>query len=836
VGEDYKMLFRNDKKDNRDAPAGAVFPLLPLRELIVFPHEVYPIFVGRHKSIKALEEAEARKRPILLAAQKDAKVSEPGPDDIYSTGTLGVVVQLLRLPDGTVKALLEGKKRARISRWVSDNPFFQVEIEEVAEVCERTTEVEALMRSVNSTFDNYVRLNKKVPPEMVTSVAAIDDPGYLADKLVGHLGIKLEDKQALLESTNPAERLEKILGYMRSELEILEVEKRIRTRVKKQMEKTQKEYYLNEQMRAIQKELGEKDEFKNEIQELEEKLRQKKMSAEAREKCEREIKKLKMMSPMSAEATVVRNYLDWFLSLPWYEYTEDKLDITEAERVLEEDHHGLDKVKQRILEYLAVQTLVGQLKGPIMCLVGPPGVGKTSLGKSIARATGRKFVRVSLGGVRDEAEVRGHRRTYIGALPGKVIQSMRKAGSGNPVFLLDEVDKMSTDFRGDPSAALLEVLDPEQNCTFNDHYLDVDYDLSKVMFITTANTLDRIPRPLQDRMEIIRIPGYTENEKLNIAKKYLIKKQREANGLTDENIEFSDKALLALIRHYTREAGVRNLEREIAAICRKVAVEVIKTDRNAHVKVTQSTLAKFLGPRRFRYGLAETEPQIGVATGLAWTELGGELLSVEVTIVRGRGKLTVTGQLGSVMQESAHAALSYVRSRAEALGLEPDFYRNVDIHIHIPEGSIPKDGPSAGITLATALVSALCRVPVRNDLAMTGEITLRGRVLPIGGLKEKVLAAHRGGIKTVLIPKENQKDVQEIPAAVLKNLTLVEVEHMDEVLRCALVLSDPESFFKPRVGASEVPFSPAALPDVKDQLNDEDEDEGEGPVVPHELT
>jgi ATP-dependent Lon protease len=832
VGEIKKMLFRNDKKDNRDDSAAAVFPLLPLRELIVFPHEVYPIFVGRHKSIKALEEAEARKRPILLAAQKDAKVSEPGPDDIYTTGTLGVVVQLLRLPDGTVKALLEGKKRARIVRWVTDNPFFQVEIEEVPEVCERTTEVEALMRSVNSTFDNYVRLNKKVPPEMVTSVAAIDDPGYLADKLVGHLGIKLEDKQALLESTNPAERLEKILGYMRSELEILEVEKRIRTRVKKQMEKTQKEYYLNEQMRAIQKELGEKDEFKNEIQELEEKLRQKKMSAEAREKCEREIKKLKMMSPMSAEATVVRNYLDWFLSLPWYEYTEDKLDIKEAERVLEEDHYGLDKVKERILEYLAVQTLVGQLKGPIMCLVGPPGVGKTSLGKSIARATGRKFVRVSLGGVRDEAEIRGHRRTYIGALPGKVIQSMRKAGSGNPVFLLDEVDKMSTDFRGDPSAALLEVLDPEQNCSFNDHYLDVDYDLSKVMFITTANTLDRIPRPLQDRMEIIRIPGYTESEKLNIAKKYLIKKQREANGLKDENIEFSDKALLGLIRHYTREAGVRNLEREIAAVCRKVAVEVIKTDRDAHVKVTQSTLAKYLGPRRFRYGLAETEPQIGVATGLAWTEMGGELLSVEVTIVRGRGKLTVTGQLGGVMQESAQAAMSYVRSRAEALGLEPDFYRTVDIHIHIPEGSIPKDGPSAGITLATALVSALCRVPVRNDLAMTGEITLRGRVLPIGGLKEKVLAAHRGGIKTVLIPKENQKDVQDIPAPVLKNLTLIEVEHMDEVLRCALVLSDPESFFKPRTGT----IASAAMPEVKNGLHDEDEEEGEGSVVPHELT
>ncbi len=560
------------------------------------------------------------KKPILLAAQKDARVAEPGPDDIYAVGTLGVVVQLLRLPDGTVKALLEGKKRARVMRYVGEEDFFKVEVEEIEEVSERTTEVEALMRSVNTTFDNYVRLNKKIPPEMVTSIAAVDDPAFLADKLVGHLGIKLEDKQSLLECTNPAERLERILGYMRSELEILEVEKRIRSRVKKQMEKTQKEYYLNEQMRAIQKELGEKDEFKNEIQELEDKLRQKKMPAEAREKCEREIKKLKMMSPMSAEATVVRNYLDWFLALPWFEYTEDKLDIKEAERILEEDHYGLEKVKQRILEYLAVQTLVGQLKGPILCLVGPPGVGKTSLGKSVARATGRKFVRVSLGGVRDEAEIRGHRRTYIGALPGKVIQSMRKANSGNPVLLLDEVDKMSTDFRGDPSSALLEVLDPEQNNTFNDHYLDCDYDLSKVMFITTANTLDRIPRPLQDRMEIIRLPGYTEAEKLQIAKKYLLSKQLEANGLREENIEFSDKAILGIVRHYTREAGVRNLEREIASVCRKVAVEVVKTDRNAHVRVSASGLAKFLGVPKFRYGIAETIPQVGVATGLAWTE------------------------------------------------------------------------------------------------------------------------------------------------------------------------------------------------------------------------
>ena len=632
----------------------------------------------------------------------------PGPSDLYAVGTLGVVVQLLRLPDGTVKALVEGKKRARVLRYVADEEYFQVEVEEIEEVNDRTTEVEALMRSVITTFDNYARLNKKIPPEMVTSIAAVDDPAFLADKLVGHLGIKLEDKQSLLECTNPAERLERILGYMRSELEILEVEKRIRSRVKKQMEKTQKEYYLNEQMRAIQKELGEKDEFKNEIQELEEKLRQKKMPAEAREKCEREIKKLKMMSPMSAEATVVRNYLDWFLALPWFEYTEDKLDIKEAERILEEDHYGLEKVKQRILEYLAVQTLVGQMKGPILCLVGPPGVGKTSLGKSVARATGRKFVRVSLGGVRDEAEIRGHRRTYIGALPGKVIQSMRKAGSGNPVLLFDEVDKMSTDFRGDPSSALLEVLDPEQNNTFNDHYLDCDYDLSKVMFITTANTLDRIPRPLQDRMEIIRLPGYTEAEKLQIAKKYLLHKQLEANGLREENIEFSDGAILGIIRHYTREAGVRNLEREIASVCRKVAVEVVKTDRNAHVRVSSSSLAKFLGVPKFRYGIAETVPQVGVATGLAWTELGGELLSVEVTIVPGRGKLTITGQLGDVMQEAAQAALSYVRSRATR-SARSSASTMIDIHIHIPEGAIPKDGPSAGITLATALVSALTR-------------------------------------------------------------------------------------------------------------------------------
>ncbi len=808
------MLFRNEK-DKKEGPSsgGLRIPLLPLRDIIVFPHMVVPLFVGRQKSIKALEEAMNKQKFILLAAQKDAKTNDPGEGDIFRIGTLGTVVQLLRLPDGTVKVLVEGKKRARILQYVDHPEYFLVEAEEVEEAGTRGTEVEALLRSVASTFENYVKLNKKIPPEMVMSVASIDDPTRLSDTIAAHLAIKIEDKQALLEIVDPSERLEKVLGYMRSEIEILEVEKRIRTRVKKQMEKTQKEYYLNEQMRAIQKELGEKDEFKNEIQELEEKIKEKKLSAEAREKCEKELKKLKMMSPMSAEATVVRNYIDWILSLPWHEYTEDKLDIEEAEKILEEDHYGLEKVKQRILEYLAVQTLVGQIKGPILCLVGPPGVGKTSLGRSIARSTGRKFVRVSLGGVRDEAEVRGHRRTYIGALPGKIIQCMKKAGSGNPVFLLDEVDKMSTDFRGDPSSALLEVLDPEQNSTFNDHYLDVDYDLSKVMFITTANTLDRIPRPLQDRMEIIRLPGYTEIEKLNIAKKYLIKKQREANGLDDKHLDLSDNAILAIIQHYTKESGVRNLERELATACRKVAVDVVKSERAAHVSVTAKNLQKYLGAPKFRVSKGEEAAKVGVATGLAWTELGGELLAIEVTVMPGKGKLTITGKLGEVMQESAQAAMSYVRSRADELGLEREFYSKVDIHIHVPEGGIPKDGPSAGITMATALVSALGRFPVRHDMAMTGEITLRGRVLPIGGLKEKVLAAHRAGIKIVLIPLENEKDIPEIPAAVLKAVQIELVEHMDHVLRKALVVPDPETFLRRDAADIEKPVPPLPAPE-----------------------
>lgn len=792
------MLFRNDKKDDKDQPSGSArVPLLPLRDIIVFPHMVVPLFVGRQRSIKALEEATQKQSMIFLSSQKDAKTNDPSEDDIYRIGTLGSVVQMLKLPDGTVKVLIEGKRRARVTKFVANPDFFLVEVEDAPEVVERNTEVEALVREVHSTFENYVKLKKKIPPEMVMSVSSIEEPGRLADTIVAHLGIKLEDRQNLLETFNAAERLEKVLGHMRAEIEILEVERRIRSRVKKQMERSQKEYYLNEQMRAIQKELGEKDEFKNEIQEIEDKLKQKKLSAEARDKVEKELKKLKMMSPMSAEATVVRNYIDWILSLPWNEFTDDKLDINEAERVLEEDHYGLEKVKERILEYLAVQSLVGKIKGPILCLVGPPGVGKTSLGRSIARATGRKFIRVSLGGVRDEAEIRGHRRTYIGALPGKIIQSMKKAGSSNPVFLMDEIDKMSTDFRGDPSSALLEVLDPEQNTTFNDHYLDLDYDLSKVMFITTANTLDRIPRPLQDRMEIIRIAGYTELEKLSIAKKYLLEKQREANGLTPENLIFTDNAILGIIRHYTKEAGVRNLEREIAAICRKVAVEVVRKDRNAHIQVGSKSLHKYLGPIKFRYGKAETEVKIGVTTGLAWTELGGELLATEVTIMPGKGQLIITGKLGDVMQESAQAAMSYVRSRASELGLEKEFYQKIDVHIHVPEGAIPKDGPSAGITMATSLVSALMKIPVHNDLAMTGEITLRGTVLPIGGLKEKVLAAHRAGIKKVLIPAENEKDIEEIPASVLKTVELELVSHMDQVLKKALVLDDPNSLFRP---------------------------------------
>jgi ATP-dependent Lon protease len=804
-------LFRSDEKPE-GKPAARNVPLLPLRDIIVFPHMVVPLFVGREKSIAALEEAQARDKTVLLAAQKKARTNEPAPDDIYAVGTLGAIIQLLRLPDGTVKVLVEGKQRARIRRFLDNDRFFEVEAEAAEEAEEKTVELEALMRSVQSTFEAYVKLNKRIPPEMLMSVSTIEDPARLGDTIVAHLSLKLTDKQEILEIPSPARRLERLYELMQGEIEILQVEKKIRTRVKKQMEKSQKEYYLNEQMQAIQKELGERDEFKSELQELEEKIKAKKMSKEATLKARKELRKLKMMSPMSAEATVVRNYIDWILSLPWYEYTQDKLDIAEAERILDEDHYGLRKAKERILEYLAVQKLVDRIKGPILCLVGPPGVGKTSLAKSIARCTGRRFVRISLGGVRDEAEVRGHRRTYIGALPGKIVQSLKKAGSGNPVFLLDEVDKMSTDFRGDPSSALLEVLDPEQNHNFVDHYLDLDYDLSKVMFICTANTMGGIPLPLQDRMEIIRIAGYTDLEKLSIANRYLVPKQREANGLAEVKVEFRRLAIELLIQRYTKEAGVRSLEREIASVCRKIAKDVLQRGKDRTFVVGPKRVARLLGPPKFRHGTAESLDQVGLVTGLAWTELGGELLTVEATVLPGKGKLIITGKLGEVMQESAQAAMSYVRSRAEALGLEKRFLESTDIHVHVPEGAIPKDGPSAGIAIATSLTSALVKVPVRADVAMTGEITLRGRVLPIGGLKEKVLAAHRGGIRRVLVPKENENDIREVPARVRQRLEIVLVEHMDEVLRQALTIPNPDDFFRklPRLPPPEPPPLPPA--------------------------
>ncbi len=772
--------------EGKKGPRVHTLPLLPLRDIIVFPHMVVPLFVGRERSIAALEDAMGKDKVVVLAAQKKAKTNEPAFDDLFPVGTLATIIQLLRLPDGTVKALVEGKRRVKLDALVSQDRFYEVRVEELDEEAERNVELEALLRQVQTTFEAYVKLNKRIPPEMLASVATIDDPGRLADTIVAHLSLKLQDKQMILETASPRARLEKLFELMQGEIEILQVERKIRTRVKKQMEKSQKEYYLNEQMQAIQKELGDRDEFKNEIQELEEKIRDKRMSKEATIRCRKELKKLKMMSPMSAEATVVRNYIDWILSLPWAEVTEDKIDVPEAERVLDEDHHGLRKVKERILEYLAVQALVAKIKGPILCLVGPPGVGKTSLARSIARAMGRRFVRISLGGVRDEAEVRGHRRTYIGAMPGKILQSIRKAGSSNPVVLLDEVDKMSTDFRGDPSAALLEVLDPEQNSTFVDHYLDLDYDLSKVLFVCTANTMSGIPLPLQDRMEIIRLAGYTDQEKLSIAHRYLVPRQREANGLADVAVEVKKDALRLLINRYTKEAGVRSLEREIASLFRKTAREVIREGKDKAYVIGARRVQKLLGPPRFRHGTAEAEDQVGVATGLAWTELGGELLTIEATVMPGKGKLTITGKLGEVMQESAQAAMSYVRSRAEVLGLEKRFLEQIDIHVHVPEGAIPKDGPSAGITMATALVSALTRVPVRKDIAMTGEITLRGRILPVGGVKEKVLAAHRGGIKTILLPRECEKDLREVPRKVREAMSLRLMDHMDEVLREAL--------------------------------------------------
>lgn len=801
------MFFKNNK-DVLSEVKEISMPLIPLRDIVVFPHMVVPLFVGRDKSVKALELAVSQDKSIMLAAQKKAKTDDPAEDDIYKIGTIGNILQLLRLPDGSVKALVEGVKRARINEFIPSKECFMVKVDEIAEEAEDTVETEALIRNVVKAFEVYVKLNKKIPPEMIMSVSSIDDPGRLADTIVSHLQIKLQDKQALLELTNATHRLERLYGFMEGEIEILEAENKIKQRVKKQMEKTQKEYYLSEQMKAIQKELGEKDEFKGEIQELEERIKNKKFSKDAAKKAKQELKKLKFMPPMAAEATVVRNYLDWLLALPWAEATEEEKDINKAEQCLEEDHYGLKQVKERIVEHLAVHGLVDEMKGPILCLVGPPGVGKTSLAKSIARATNRKFVRLSLGGVRDEAEIRGHRRTYIGSMPGRIIQSLKKAGANNPVFLLDEVDKMSTDFRGDPASALLEVLDPEQNHTFNDHYLDLDYDLSKIMFITTANNIQGIPYPLLDRMEIIRIAGYTELEKVHIAKRFLIPKQLKAHGLSDTNLEINDSTATAIIRKYTREAGVRNLEREIATICRKAAKEVLKKGKDINIRVSAKGLAKYLDIPKYRYGRMEEKDEVGVSTGLAWTEVGGELLSIEVTVVPGKGKLIITGKLGDVMQESAQAALTYIRSRADVLGIEKDFYQKVDIHIHVPEGAIPKDGPSAGIAMSTAIASALMKVPVKKDIAMTGEITLRGKVLPIGGLKEKILAAHRGLIPKALVPKENEKDIKDIPSTVLKKVEIVLVEHMDDVLKAALAVEKPDEIFK-KIQEKEVLEIPA---------------------------
>jgi len=784
-------MFFNDEDGKEQVET---LPLLPLRDVVIFPYMVAPLFVGREKSIRALEEAMKKNKEIFLVAQKDAKTNDPTEKDIHDIGTIGTIVQMLRLPDGTVKVLVEGKSRACVRNYLPNKNYIMVEVENIPERDDIGVETEALVRTLVTAFENYVKFNKKIPSEVLVTVSSIEDTGRLSDTISSHLSFKLKDKQEILETINPTKRLEKLYEKIQAEVEIMQIEKKIRGRVKKQMEKAQKEYYLTEQMRAIQKELGEKDDLKSEIQEFEDKLKKKKMSKEAEQKVKKEIKKLKQMSPMSAEATVGRNYIDWLLSIPWKdEKTDDRIDIDKAHNILEEDHFGLEKPKERILEYLAVQALTNKIKGPILCFVGPPGVGKTSLAKSIARSMGRKFVRVSLGGVRDEAEIRGHRRTYIGAMPGKIIQGVRKAGTNNPVFLLDEIDKLGMDFRGDPASALLEALDPEQNSLFNDHYLEVDYDLSNVMFITTANVLHTIPWALQDRMEIIRISGYTEDEKLEIAKKFLVLKQREAHGLKEKNLKISDNTILDVIRYYTREAGVRTLEREIATLCRKAARDVVKKGPNHTVKLTPAVIKKenYLGIPKFKHGEIEEKDHIGMSTGLAWTEVGGELLTIEVSIVPGKGNFTVTGKLGEVMQESTQAAMSYVRSRAEKLGLERGFHQKVDIHIHVPEGATPKDGPSAGIAISTAIVSALIRKPVKHDLAMTGEITLRGRVLPIGGLKEKILAAHRGKVKTVIIPQENEKDLKEIRESILKDIKIKIVEHMDEVLEAAIISDVP---------------------------------------------
>jgi len=760
-------------------------PVLPLRDVVVYPHMVIPLFVGREKSIQALESAMAADKEILLVAQKSATEDDPSADDLYRIGTLSTILQLLKLPDGTVKVLVEGMKRAKIVHFLPNEECFTAQIVSLDSEPLPERESEVLARSVQNQFDQYVKLNKKVPPEVMTSLSGIEDPDRLVDTIAAHLSLKIEDKQKILEIIDLRERFEHLIALLETELDLLQVEKRIRSRVKRQMEKSQREYYLNEQMKAIQKELGELDEAPSELEEMERKIEKAGMGKEAKAKATAELNKLKMMSPMSAEATVVRNYLDWLTNVPWKKKTKVRHDLALAEQVLEEDHYGLEEVKARILEYLAVQQRVAQLKGPILCLVGPPGVGKTSLGKSIARATNRKFVRMSLGGVRDEAEIRGHRRTYIGSMPGKIVQNLSKIGTRNPLFLLDEIDKMSMDFRGDPASALLEVLDPEQNHNFNDHYLEVDYDLSDVMFVATSNSMN-IPGPLLDRMEVIRIPGYTEDEKLNIAQRYLVTKELGANGLKEGELEITEKALRGVIRFYTREAGVRSLQREIAKLCRKVVKDVLLGKAKAPVIVDEDQLSNYLGVQRFRYGRAEEKDQVGQVTGLAWTEVGGELLSIETAVVPGKGKHTVTGQLGDVMKESIQAAMSVVRSRAKMLGIAPDFYENRDIHIHVPEGAIPKDGPSAGIGMCTAIVSALTGIPVRADVAMTGEITLRGEVLPIGGLKEKLLAAHRGGIKTVLIPDDNRRNLEDVPEIIKQSLDIRPVKWIDEVLQIAL--------------------------------------------------
>ena len=763
---------------------GDILPVLPLRDIVVFPHMIVPLFVGREKSVRALEAVMKEDKQILLVAQKNAGQDDPGADDLFQIGTISTVLQLLKLPDGTVKVLVEGGRRARVAGFKETAPYFEAFVEKIEEPPVEGRETEALARTVVAQFEQYIKLNKKIAPEVLVSVNQIEDASKLADTIASHLGLKIPEKQELLELPSVAARLEKVFAHMEGEIGVLQVEKRIRSRVKRQMEKTQREYYLNEQLKAIQKELGEGEDGKDEIAEIEAKIKATKFSKEAREKALAEVKKLRSMSPMSAEATVVRNYLDWMLTIPWKKQSRVRRDIVAAEKVLDADHYGLEKVKERIIEYLAVQSRSPKIRGPILCLVGPPGVGKTSLGKSIAKATGRNFVRMSLGGVRDEAEVRGHRRTYIGSMPGKVIQGMKKAKTSNPLFLLDEIDKLGADWRGDPSSALLEVLDPEQNSTFADHYLEVDYDLSDVMFVTTANSL-RMPQPLLDRMEIIRIPGYTEDEKVEIAKRHLMSKVSEANGLKADEWSVTDSAIRDLIRYYTREAGVRNLEREIARLARKSVKEIV-SKKAKKVAITHKNLEKFAGVRKFRYGEAEAEDMVGVVTGLAWTEVGGEILTIESVLLPGKGNVKQTGKLGDVMQESVSAAMSYVRSRSTTFGIKPTLFEKRDLHVHVPEGATPKDGPSAGIAMATSIVSVLTGIPVRRDVAMTGEITLRGRVLPIGGLKEKLLAAMRAGIKTVFIPKDNEKDLADIPDSVKKGLEINPVSHVDEVIMRAL--------------------------------------------------